>query len=245
MSRHRRVCWLYRNSVASLPPRPAAAMLPSLTRSAWRSSPISARSASPMGSTTFPRSSRCLSRMSRAARSSSSTPPATEVVTTIAIGGEAGNTHYDPGSGCVLVAVDPRTHRVYLPLENVDGKPVLRILETAGDPEDRSISITSSVVLAWLPVTPPAWGMLVRVSVVVVPTIRARSSSAGRIARSKLQRTHPTEYLYVTVGCPQRQDVVNTTPSASRSQQTARGTSRNSSRLQQTRMPGSLSRILD
>ena len=26
------------------------------------------------------------------------------------------------------VAVDPRTHRVYLPLENVDGKPVLRIL---------------------------------------------------------------------------------------------------------------------
>lgn len=54
-----------------------------------------------------------------------------DVVTTIAIGGEAGNTHYDPGSGCVLVAVDPRTHRVYLPLENVDGKPVLRILETA------------------------------------------------------------------------------------------------------------------
>ena len=33
----------------------------------------------------------------------------------------------------VLVAVDPHTHRVYLPLENVDGKPVLRILETAGD----------------------------------------------------------------------------------------------------------------
>ena len=29
------------------------------------------------------------------------------------------------------VAVDPRTHRVYLPLEDVDGKPVLRILETA------------------------------------------------------------------------------------------------------------------
>jgi DNA-binding beta-propeller fold protein YncE len=26
------------------------------------------------------------------------------------------------------VAVDPRTHRVYLPLENIDGKPVLRIL---------------------------------------------------------------------------------------------------------------------
>ena len=26
------------------------------------------------------------------------------------------------------VAVDPRTHLVYLPLENVDGKPVLRIL---------------------------------------------------------------------------------------------------------------------
>jgi len=31
------------------------------------------------------------------------------------------------------VAVDPHTHRVYLPLDNVDGKPVLRILETAGD----------------------------------------------------------------------------------------------------------------
>jgi len=28
------------------------------------------------------------------------------------------------------VAVDPRTQRVYLPLEDVDGKPVLRILET-------------------------------------------------------------------------------------------------------------------
>lgn len=29
------------------------------------------------------------------------------------------------------IAVDPVTHRVYLPLENVDGKPVLRILEPA------------------------------------------------------------------------------------------------------------------
>lgn len=29
------------------------------------------------------------------------------------------------------VAVDPRTHRVYLPLENVDGRPVLRILAPA------------------------------------------------------------------------------------------------------------------
>ena len=28
------------------------------------------------------------------------------------------------------VAVDPRTHRVYLPLENMDGQPVLRILES-------------------------------------------------------------------------------------------------------------------
>ncbi len=26
------------------------------------------------------------------------------------------------------VAVDPRTHRVYLPLENVGGRPVLRVL---------------------------------------------------------------------------------------------------------------------
>ena len=29
------------------------------------------------------------------------------------------------------VAVDPGTHRVYLPLQNIDGKPVLRILEPA------------------------------------------------------------------------------------------------------------------
>jgi DNA-binding beta-propeller fold protein YncE len=27
------------------------------------------------------------------------------------------------------VAVDPVTHRVYLPLQDIDGKPVLRILE--------------------------------------------------------------------------------------------------------------------
>jgi DNA-binding beta-propeller fold protein YncE len=30
------------------------------------------------------------------------------------------------------VAVDPRTHRIYLPLENVGGRPVLRIYEPAG-----------------------------------------------------------------------------------------------------------------
>jgi len=30
------------------------------------------------------------------------------------------------------VSVDPRTHRVYLPLENIDGHPVLRIYEPAG-----------------------------------------------------------------------------------------------------------------
>lgn len=29
------------------------------------------------------------------------------------------------------VSVDPRTHRVYLPLENVNGKPLLRIYEPA------------------------------------------------------------------------------------------------------------------
>ena len=112
---------------------------------------------------------------------------------TIKLGGEAGNTHYDPVSHCVLVAVqtknqlaaidpigerivqrydlpgsdhphgfriddedrlafvssegnarlqvvaphahtvsvDPRTHRVYLPLENAGGRPVLRIYEAA------------------------------------------------------------------------------------------------------------------
>jgi DNA-binding beta-propeller fold protein YncE len=27
------------------------------------------------------------------------------------------------------VAVDPRTHRVYLPLQDIDGRPVLRIME--------------------------------------------------------------------------------------------------------------------
>ena len=32
------------------------------------------------------------------------------------------------------VSVDPRTHRVYLPLENVDGHPVLRILEPNPSP---------------------------------------------------------------------------------------------------------------
>jgi len=32
------------------------------------------------------------------------------------------------------VAVDPRTQRVYLPLEDIDGKPVLRILETLDAP---------------------------------------------------------------------------------------------------------------
>jgi hypothetical protein len=29
------------------------------------------------------------------------------------------------------VAVDPHTHRVYLPLQDIDGKPVLRILVPA------------------------------------------------------------------------------------------------------------------
>jgi hypothetical protein len=29
------------------------------------------------------------------------------------------------------VSVDPRTHRIYLPLEKVDGRPVLRVLAPA------------------------------------------------------------------------------------------------------------------
>jgi hypothetical protein len=29
------------------------------------------------------------------------------------------------------VSVDPRTHRVYLPLENIGGRPVLRIYEAS------------------------------------------------------------------------------------------------------------------
>jgi hypothetical protein len=33
------------------------------------------------------------------------------------------------------VAVDPVSHRVYLPLANVGGRPVLRILTAAGRPE--------------------------------------------------------------------------------------------------------------
>ena len=32
------------------------------------------------------------------------------------------------------VAVDSRTHRIYLPLENVDSKPVLRIVEPTPSP---------------------------------------------------------------------------------------------------------------
>lgn len=36
------------------------------------------------------------------------------------------------------VAVDPRTHRVYLPLENVGGKPLLRILAPASAPQHHS-----------------------------------------------------------------------------------------------------------
>jgi len=36
------------------------------------------------------------------------------------------------------VAVDPRSHRVYLPLENVGGKPVLRILAPATSPHHHS-----------------------------------------------------------------------------------------------------------
>ena len=34
------------------------------------------------------------------------------------------------------VAVDPRTHRVYLPLENVGGRPVLRVLESSATPSE-------------------------------------------------------------------------------------------------------------
>lgn len=36
------------------------------------------------------------------------------------------------------VSVDPRTHRVYLPLENVGGRPLLRILAPAGAPRHHS-----------------------------------------------------------------------------------------------------------
>ncbi|HKF46681.1 MAG TPA: hypothetical protein VKB38_04935 [Terracidiphilus sp.] len=32
------------------------------------------------------------------------------------------------------VAVDPKTHLVYLPLENVDGHPLLRIMRAADQP---------------------------------------------------------------------------------------------------------------
>ena len=32
-------------------------------------------------------------------------------------------------AACHTVSVDPRTHFVYLPLENVNGHPVLRIFE--------------------------------------------------------------------------------------------------------------------
>src|SRR5205807_2610675 len=78
------------------------------------------------------------------------------VVARIELDGGAGNTQFDVGSHCVIVggqaanqlarvgavhgslgrppafahtvAVDPTTHRVYLPLANVSGHPVLRVL---------------------------------------------------------------------------------------------------------------------
>lgn len=59
-----------------------------------------------------------------------------QLVATIPLGGEAGNTQYDPLSGRiyvdvqtqnVLAAIDPATHALYLPLQEVNGRPVLRI----------------------------------------------------------------------------------------------------------------------
>ena len=35
------------------------------------------------------------------------------------------------------VCVDPATHLVYLPLENLDGHPVLRIMEPGQNPRQR------------------------------------------------------------------------------------------------------------
>lgn len=45
---------------------------------------------------------------------------------------KVGEGFYAPGAH--TVAVDSRTHRVYLPLENVGGRPVLRIAELTGTP---------------------------------------------------------------------------------------------------------------
>jgi hypothetical protein len=144
-------------------------MLPSLTRSARRSSPISARSASPMGSTTFPRSSRCLSRTSRAAGSSSLTPPATmwprplllaerpAIRTTTPVPAAFSSPSTPTRTGSICRSRTWTASRYY-------GSSRRR-----AHPEDRSISITPSVVLVWLPMTTSARGMLVRVSVVVVP----------------------------------------------------------------------------
>jgi hypothetical protein len=60
----------------------------------------------------------------------------------------------------------------------------------------RSISIPRSLILAWQPVTPSSRRMLVRVSVVVVPTIDARRSSVTRIARMQYRSVPPIERLH-------------------------------------------------
>lgn len=58
-------------------------------------------------------------------------------VATIPLGGQVGNTQYDPVSGYIfanvqtraqLVEVDPATHRVYFPLQDLHGKTALRIM---------------------------------------------------------------------------------------------------------------------
>lgn len=63
------------------------------------------------------------------------------LTTTIPLGGCAGNTVYDSVSGRILVAVhglnllvavDPETHLVYFPLQDIHGHPILRIMRPAG-----------------------------------------------------------------------------------------------------------------
>lgn len=38
------------------------------------------------------------------------------------------------GPNAHVVAIDPATHRIYMPLKNVKGQPVLRVLEWTGNP---------------------------------------------------------------------------------------------------------------
>ena len=61
------------------------------------------------------------------------------------------------------------------------------------------------MILGRTAVSPSAWGMLMAIPVVVVPTIYALSSSGGRTERTKQQRSRLIKHRPVG-GCPQRRE---------------------------------------